>query len=50
VKLRLPAALSKRALEIARANQALLSNAASMVGTAIVTSLPGAAFWLVAPH
>ena len=33
-----------------RANRSLLSNAASMVGTAVVTSLLGAAFWWVATH
>jgi O-antigen/teichoic acid export membrane protein len=37
-------------LGIVKANRALLSNAASMVGTAVVTSLLGAAFWLVATH
>lgn len=47
---RLPAQLGEKARDIVRANQALLSNAASMVGTAIVTSLLGAAFWLVATH
>jgi O-antigen/teichoic acid export membrane protein len=46
----LPAELGGKVREVARANQALLSNAASMVGTAIVTSLLGAAFWLVATH
>jgi O-antigen/teichoic acid export membrane protein len=46
----LPAKLGGKVRGIVRANQALLSNAASMVGTAIVTSLLGAAFWLVATH
>jgi O-antigen/teichoic acid export membrane protein len=36
--------------EIAEANRSLLSNAASMVGTAVVTSFLGAAFWWVATH
>jgi len=46
----LPARLGGKVRNIVRANQALLSNAATMVGTAIVTSLLGAAFWLVATH
>lgn len=33
-----------------RSNRELLSNASSMVGTAVVTSFLGAAFWLVAAH
>jgi O-antigen/teichoic acid export membrane protein len=44
------AGLVARARAIAAANRSLLSNAASMVGTAVVTSLLGAAFWLVATH
>lgn len=47
---KLPARIAGKVREIVRSNQALLSNAASMVGTAIVTSLLGAAFWLVATH
>jgi O-antigen/teichoic acid export membrane protein len=44
------AALAARVWEIAEANRSLLSNAASMVGTAVVTSFLGAAFWWVATH
>ncbi len=33
-----------------RSNRELLSNASSMIGTAVVTSFLGAAFWLVAAH
>ncbi len=44
------AGLTARARTIAEANRSLLSNAASMVGTAVVTSLLGAAFWWVATH
>jgi O-antigen/teichoic acid export membrane protein len=44
------AALSVRVRAIVEANRSLLSNAASMVGTAVVTSLLGAAFWWVATH
>jgi O-antigen/teichoic acid export membrane protein len=44
------AALGVRIRAIAEANRPLLSNAASMVGTAVVTSLLGAAFWWVATH
>jgi O-antigen/teichoic acid export membrane protein len=44
------AALAVRVREIAEANRSLLSNAASMVGTAVVTSFLGAAFWLIATH
>jgi O-antigen/teichoic acid export membrane protein len=44
------AAIGARAREAVRANRSLLSNAASMVGTAVVTSLLGAAFWWVATH
>lgn len=46
----LSARLRGKVRSVARANRDLLSNAASMVGTAIVTSLLGAAFWLVATH
>lgn len=35
---------------VIRSNRELLSNASSMVGTAVVTSGLGAAFWLVATH
>lgn len=42
--------LLARGRAIAEANRSLLSNAASMVGTAVVTSLLGAAFWWVATH
>jgi O-antigen/teichoic acid export membrane protein len=42
--------LGARARAAAEANRSLLSNAASMVGTAVVTSLLGAAFWWVATH
>jgi O-antigen/teichoic acid export membrane protein len=49
--MRLTAAeLGARAKELAIANRSLLSNAGSMVGTALVTSGLGAAFWLVAAH
>lgn len=44
------AAIGARAREAVRTNRSLLSNAASMVGTAVVTSLLGAAFWWVATH
>ena len=44
------AGLAARAATAARANRSLLSNAGTMVGTAVVTSLLGAAFWLVATH
>jgi O-antigen/teichoic acid export membrane protein len=44
------AGLTSRVRTIAEANRSLLSNAASMVGTAVVTSLLGAAFWWVATH
>lgn len=44
------AALGVGMRAIAEANRSLLSNAASMVGTAVVTSLLGAAFWWVATH
>lgn len=44
------AGLTARVRTIAEANRSLLSNAASMVGTAVVTSLLGAAFWWVATH
>lgn len=36
--------------EAIRSNRELLSNASSMVGTAVVTSFLGAAFWWVATH
>ena len=42
--------LAARLRTIAAANRSLLSNAASMIGTAVVTSLLGAAFWWVATH
>jgi O-antigen/teichoic acid export membrane protein len=35
---------------VVQANRALLGNAGSMVATAVVTSLLGAAFWLIATH
>lgn len=44
------ARLARRGREVALANRSLLGNAASMVGTAIVTSLLGAAFWWLATH
>jgi O-antigen/teichoic acid export membrane protein len=44
------AVLGTRAKELALANRSLLSNAGSMVGTALATSLLGAAFWLVSTH
>jgi O-antigen/teichoic acid export membrane protein len=44
------AGLGSRLRTIVAANRSLLSNAASMVGTAVVTSLLGAAFWWVATH
>lgn len=43
-------ALGARVRTIVEANRSLLSNAASMVGTAVVTSFLGAAFWLIATH
>lgn len=42
--------LGARARAAAEANRSLLANAGTMVGTAVVTSLLGAAFWLVAAH
>ena len=47
---RLFADLASRARAVAQDNRALLSNAGSMVATAVVTSLLGAAFWWVATH
>lgn len=44
------AGLGTRARAAFRANRSLLDNAASMVATAVVTSLLGAAFWWVATH
>lgn len=44
------ASLTGSARAIGQANRSLLSNAASMVATAVVTSLLGAAFWWVATH
>ena len=42
--------LSSRARGLILANRSLFSNAVSMVGTALVTSLLGAAFWWVCAH
>jgi O-antigen/teichoic acid export membrane protein len=42
--------LRRRGEAILRENRALLGNAASMIATAVVTSLLGAAFWIVATH
>jgi O-antigen/teichoic acid export membrane protein len=42
--------LGVRARLAVRSNRELLSNASSMVGTAVVTSFLGAAFWWVATH
>jgi O-antigen/teichoic acid export membrane protein len=42
--------LRARALQATRHNRALLTNAGSMVGTTLVTSALGVAFWLVAAH
>lgn len=42
--------LRERGRTILRENRPLLGNAASMVATAVVTSLLGAAFWIVATH
>jgi O-antigen/teichoic acid export membrane protein len=43
-------AIDARVRAAVSANRSLLGNAASMVGTAVVTSLLGAAFWWVATH
>lgn len=42
--------LAARAKLAVRSNRQLLANAGTMVGTAVVTSFLGAAFWLVATH
>jgi O-antigen/teichoic acid export membrane protein len=42
--------LKARLLQTAERNRALLTNAGSMVGTTLVTSALGVAFWLVAAH
>jgi O-antigen/teichoic acid export membrane protein len=42
--------LSARIEEAARHNRSLLTNAGSMVGTTLITSVLGVAFWLVAAH
>jgi O-antigen/teichoic acid export membrane protein len=42
--------LRARVEAIARHNRALLTNAGSMVGTTLITSVLGVAFWLVAAH
>ena len=44
------ARLGPKLREVAASNRDLLANAGSMVGTAVVTSGLGAAFWLVATH
>lgn len=44
------AGLASIAARLVRSNRELLSNASSMVATAVVTSGLGAAFWLVATH
>ncbi len=44
------AGVGTRVKRLASENRSLLSNAGSMVGTALVTSLLGAAFWLVSTH
>ncbi|HEY1286023.1 MAG TPA: hypothetical protein VGF04_08035 [Solirubrobacterales bacterium] len=43
-------AIDARVRAAIRDNRSLLGNAASMVGTAVVTSLLGAAFWWLAAH
>ncbi len=51
--MRLPArwtSLSERVQGAARSNRSLLTNAGSMVGTTLITSVLGVAFWLVAAH
>jgi O-antigen/teichoic acid export membrane protein len=42
--------LRARAWQLARSNRALLTNAGSMVGTTLITSALGVAFWLIAAH
>jgi O-antigen/teichoic acid export membrane protein len=42
--------LSARIRDLARSHRALLANAGSMVGTTLVTSALGVAFWLLAAH
>ena len=44
------ASLSARIRDLARSQRALLANAGSMVGTTLVTSALGVAFWLLAAH
>lgn len=44
------AQLGARAKLAVKSNRQLLANAGTMVGTAVVTSFLGAAFWLVATH
>lgn len=42
--------LARRARELVAFNRQLLTNAGSMVGTSLVTSVLGLAFWVVAAH
>jgi O-antigen/teichoic acid export membrane protein len=42
--------LSAQVRDAARSNRSLLTNAGSMVGTTLITSALGVAFWLIAAH
>ncbi len=51
--MRLPASWTSLSVQVraaARSNRSLLTNAGSMVGTTLITSALGVAFWLIAAH